>query len=342
MRCAVLICLVGTALQASPVAGGENVPVIAVAEVESASALLPAATVRVAIESALMEMPAFTVLKRKDLAAMLEDSGASLAGIVQGDAAFREASGIDYMLTGRVEASVASKLLPLGTLLRVLGSGSECTAAVGLEIGVADLKTAATAFEAIVKHREPVEVVYPPGADYSNPCRYANRSRKWRALEAARDGAATEMARQLTLALAPMRLVRVRDSEATLNYGDGFLSVGDRLKVVAPTLGGGEPSVGDPVDGYIAVSAVGPRVTVAEVIYARRPLAVGDRAVALAKDEGKRLERMLAGMARAAARQERACENARKRVRRYCPRDPDSRRCRNAEAAVNANCDVGR
>ena len=339
MRRTVVTCLVGTALHVWPVAGQENEPVIAVVEVESGSALLSAASVRVAIELALMEMPGFTTLKRKNLAALLADPEISLAGI-RANAAFREASGIDYVLTGRVEASVASKLSPLGTLLRVLGSGSECTAAVGVDVEVVDLGTGDTAFGAKVTHREPVEVVYPPGADYSNPCRYANRSRKWRALEAARDGVATEIARKLTLALFPMKLIRVAATEVTLNYGDLFLSEGDQLKVVAETSSVGERGDGAPVVGYIAVSAVGPRAAVAQIIYARRPLAVGDHAAVLAKDERKQLDRMMAAMARTAARQKRACENARKRVRRYCPRDPDSRRCRNAEAAVKANCDI--
>ncbi|MDE0178689.1 MAG: hypothetical protein OXP36_08825 [Gammaproteobacteria bacterium] len=339
MRRTVVTCLVGTALHVWPAAGQENVPVIAVVEVESGSALLSAASVRVAIESALMEMPGVTTLKRKDLAALVEDAGISLAG-VRANAALREASGIDYVLTGRVEASVSSKLSPLGTLLRVLGSGSECTAAVGVDVEVVDLGTGDTAFGAKVTHREPVEVVYQPGADYSDPCRYANRSRKWRALEAARDGVATEIARKLTLGLFPMKLIRVAATEVTLNYGGLFLSEGDQLQVVAETSSVGEPGDGAPVVGYIAVSAVGPRAAVAQVIYAQRPLAVGDHAAVLAKDERKQLDRMMAAMARTAARQERACENARKRVRRYCPRDPDSRRCRNAEAAVTANCDI--
>ena len=341
MRRAAVTCLLGTALQVWPVAGQENVPAIAVADVESGSALLPGPTVRVAIESALAEMSAFTTVKRQELVAILEDSGVSLAGIVGGSAALREASGIDYVLAGRVDASVASKLSPLGTLLRVLRSGSECTAAVRLDVGVVDIDTGQTVFSAKATHREPVKIVYPPGADYSKPCQYANRSRKWRALEVARDGVAAEVARKLTLALFPMRLLRVADTGVTLNYGDSFLSVGDQLKVVAPTPGDGELGIDTPV-GYLAVTAVGPRAAVAEIIHARRPLAAGDRAVVLEKDGRKRLDRMLATMARTAARQQRACENARKRVRRYCPRDPDSRRCRNAEAAVKANCEKGR
>ena len=338
MRRVVALCLVGTALQAWPAAGQENLPVIAVGEVESTSALLPAPTMRAAIESALVEMPAFTTMKRRELSAFLEDRGISIGGIAQGDADLRESSDIDYLLTGRVEASVASKLSPLGTLLRVLRSGSECSATVKADVAVVDLGTGDTAFSTQVTHRQPVKIVYPPGADYSNPCPYANRSRKWRALEAASEGVATEVARQLTLALVPMKLVRVADTEVTLNYGASFLSVGDQLKVVATALGGGEPVAADDV-GYIAVSAVAPRYAVAEVILAKRPLTTGDRAALLAKDERRQLERMLAAMARAAARQERACENARNKARRYCARDPDSRRCRDAEAAVAAKCD---
>ena len=339
MRRAVALCLVGTALHAWPAAGQENLPVIAVGEVESTSALLPGPTMRAAIESALMEMPAFTTMKRRELSARLEDWDTSIAGIAQGDADLRESSDIDYLLTGRVEASVASKLSPLGTLLRVLRSGSECSATVKADVAVVDLGTGDTAFSTQVTHRQPVEIVYPPGADYSNPCPYANRSRKWRALEAASEGVATAVARQLTLALVPIELVRVADTEVTLNYGASFLSVGDQLKVVATALSGGEPGPGAEAVGYIAVSAVAPRYAVAEVIHARRPLTTGDRAALLAKDERRHLERMLAAMARAAARQERACENARNKARRYCARDPDSRRCWEAEAAVAVNCD---
>ena len=337
MRRAVALCLVGTALQAWPAAGQENLPVIAVGEVESASALLPAPTMRAAIESALVEMPAFTTMKRRELSALLEDWDTSIADIAQGDAALRESSDIDYLLTGRVEASVASKLSPLGTLLRVLRSGSECRATVKADVAVVDLGTGDIAFSTQVTHRQPVKIVYPPGADYSNPCPYANRSRKWRALEAASEGVATDVARQLTLALVPMKLVRVADTEVTLNYGASFLSVGDQLKVVA-TASNGKPVAADDV-GYIAVSAVAPRYAVAEVIHARRALTTGDRAALLAKDERRQLARMLAAMARTTARQERACENARNKARRYCARDPDSRRCRDAEAAVAAKCD---
>ena len=337
MRRAVALCLVGTALQAWPAAGQENLPVIAVGEVESTSALLPAPTMRAALESALVEMPAFTTMKWSELSALLEDSDTSIAGIAQGDADLRESSGIEYLLTGRVKASVASKLSPLGTLLRVLRSGSECSATVKADVSVVDVGTGDIAFGTQVTHRQPVKIVYPPGADYSNPCPYANRSRKWRALEAASDGVATEVARQLTLALVPMQLVRVAETEVTLNHGDSFLAVGDQLKVVATALGGGEP-VADDV-GYIAVTVVAPHHAVAEVIHAPRPLTTGDRAALLAKDERRQLERTLAAMARTAARQERACDNARNKARRYCARDPDSRRCRDAEAAVAANCD---
>lgn len=327
-----MICMVASALVAWQGAGQEALPTVAVAGIESTEGLMPSPTMQTAIEAAFADIPVFTTLKRKELAALLADRGLSVADAMAGP---HEALGVDYLLNGRVvAASVASKLSPLGTLLRVLGSGSDCTAAVGVEVDVVDLATGDGVFSVSVTRREPVEVVYPPGADYSNPCVYANRSRKWRALQAASQAVAAEVAHNVTLALFPMRLVRIGATEVTLNYGDPFVSVGDHLKVIAPGNGMGV--------GYIAVSAVSSRSAVAEIIHASRPLVAGDSAGVLSKNERRQLDRMLAGMARKAARKERACENARKRVRRFCARDPDSRRCRDAEAAVVANCGTDR
>lgn len=331
------ICIAVTPLAGWPATDEESLPIIAVGEVDSASALLPAPTMRVAIEAALVDMPAFATMKNKDLSSVLEESGVTLDGIAQGNAAFRESSGVDYLLTGRVEASVASKLSPLGSLLRVLRSGAECTATVGLDVDVVGLGSGDTVFSERLTHRQPAKVVYPPGADYSDPCRYANRSRKWRALQGASDRAAIEAARKLTVALFPVKLIRVAETTVTLNYGEAFLSVGDQLKVFAMDSDQDQADAESTI-GYVAVSAVSPRYAAANIIHAQRAFSLGDGAAVLSKDERRHLKRILAARARVTARQERACENARKRVRRYCERDPESRRCRDAQAAVEANC----
>lgn len=334
----VAICIAVTALAAWPAMDEESLPIIAVGEIDSASALLPAPTMRVAIEAALVEMPAFATMKNKGFSSVLEESGVTLDNIAQGDAAFRESSGIDYLLTGRVKASVASKLSPLGTLLRVLRSGAECMATVGLDVDVVELGSGDTVFSERLTHRQPAKVVYPPGADYSDPCRYANRSRKWRALQGASDRAAIEAARKLTVALFPVKLIRVAETTVTLNYGEGFLSVGDQLKVFATDPDQDQADATESIIGYVAVSAVSPRYASAEIIHAQRAFSLGDGAAVLSKDERRHLKRILAARAGVTARQERACENARKRVRRHCERDPESRRCRDARAAVEANC----
>ena len=322
------------------VVGENNLPVVAVGEVETASGPLPATTMRVMVEAALIEMPAFATMKNKDFSAILAEQGVPAAGLT-GDPAFRAASGIDYVLSGRVRASVASKLSPLGSLLRVLRSGAECTAAVGFDVEVVDLGSGDMVFNGNLSHRVAAEVVYPPGADYSDPCRYSNRSRKWRALQAAGERVATDAAAELTLALFPIRLVRVAETEVTLNYGEAFLSVGAESLVIA--MDGGDPNrveTAEPIHGYLAVTAVSARQATAEITYARRAFTTRDRAATLSKDERRELKRVLATAARVAARRERACNDARKRVRRYCGRDPDARRCRDAEAAVEANCDA--
>ena len=327
------------ALTQWPVAGEDNLPVVAVGEVEASSRLLPATTMRAAIEAALMEMPAFATMKHKDFSAILGERGMPV-GLAKGDPALRAASGIDYVLSGRVRASVASKLSPLGSLLRVLRSGAECTAAVGLRVDVVDLGSGDVVFNEHLTHRVAAEVVYPPGADYSDPCSYSNRSRKWRALQAASEHVATEAAAMLTLALFPIRLVRIAETEVTLDYGEAFLSVGDQLKVFA--MDGGDRNrveTAEPIHGYLAVTAVSAHRATAEITYARRAFTTRDRAAVLSKDERRELKRVLATAARVAARRERACDDARKRVRRYCGRAPDARRCRDAEAAVEANCD---
>ncbi|MDE0420619.1 MAG: hypothetical protein OXK76_07000 [Gammaproteobacteria bacterium] len=335
------IWLAGTALATWPAAGEASLPVVAVGEVESASALLPATTMRLAIEAALVEMPAFATMKNKDLSRVLEERGVTTAGIAQGNVALGESSGVDYLLTGRVDASVASKLSPLGSMLRVLRSGAECTAAVGLDVEVVDLGSGDIVFSERLTHRLPAKVVYPPGADYSDPCRYANRSRKWRALQAASNRVAAEFARKLTVALFPVRVVQVAETAVTLNYGKAVLSVGEVLKVFATADSDRDPAgTAEPILGYVAVSAVSPGTAAAQTIHARRGIAPGDGAAVLTKDERRQLKRMLAARARATARRERACENARKRVRRYCERDPEARRCKAARAAVAADCDA--
>lgn len=330
------------ALNAWPVAGRETPPVVAVGAVETSRGPLRSTTLRTALESALAEMPAFTTMKNKQLSAILAERGIADASIASGHAAF-VGSGIDFLLSSRAESSVASKLSPLGSLLRVLRSGAECSAVVALAVGVVDMRSGQAVFRSRVTHRKPVQVVYPPGADYSVPCRYANRSRKWRALQAASEAAAADAARKLTLALFPISLVRIADTEVTLSYGDSFLSVGDRLKVVArkdALPGRDSASAREAVAGYIAVAAVSSRHAVAEVVYAGRPFAPDDVAVALGRDERRRMDRMLAATAKTAAKRSRACAKARQRVRRHCGRDPDSRRCKDTEAAAAAYCDA--
>lgn len=338
------ISLVASALFTFAGAAQDDVPIIAVGGIESSHRSVALAT-QSAIESSLSAFRKFSVMRHKRFAALLDERGLSVADVANGNASLVGLSGVDYLVTGRVvEAKITSKLLPLGSMLSVLGSGGECRAVVGVDARAVQMRSGEITSMDTVSRDQSVKVKYPPGADYADPCRYADRSQKWRALEAASGAVATEIARNVALTLVPIRLLRVSQGQASLNYGDSLLAVGDYLRVVPAGVVHANRNDLHQDDaeavGYLSISTVGSTNSMAEIAYAKRPLKVGDVAVFLATKERRNVDKMLSDIARDRAQQDRECEAAREKMRRYCGRDADSRRCRNAELAVAVKCDA--
>lgn len=223
-------------------------------------------------------------------------------------------------------------------------SGGGCKANVSLDVRVVDVGSGEIRFSETVARSERISVDYPENADYSDSCRYAKSGQIAAAFNSVAQAVAVVTVEKMTIALFPVRIVRVVDGEAYLNYGDTFLSRGRYLKVV--TLGEGfvDPDTGEVLGadeedaGYLVVTDTRPRYSIADVVYATRPFEVGDVARKMTRSEGRAVEKMLADRDRARKRREAACSRAERSRDRQCGRDENSSRCRRALASVEENC----
>ena len=329
--------------------GEQSIPVIAVGDIQSSFRTPDSQTVQTAIESSLSKTRKFAIMERARLDELLEERSLSVSGIAEGNASLGGFSGVDYLLTGRLmEATVAkgrgNETWPFGGLFGG-GGGGGCRAIVGLDVRVVDIHTGQISVSENLAVSESVSVNYPDYADYSDPCRYANSAEKQSALTAAGHGVARLIAEEITIALFPIKLVRVQGQEAFVNYGSAFLSPGDYLRVVALGEGFVDPDTGEVLGaeeeelGYLAISDVREKYSVGNVVYAHdRPLAVGNVAMRLSKEETKSFTKMLDDIEKAEAKQRRACNDAQRRADRACRKDETSSRCTKARDAVDETC----
>ena len=328
-----------------------NIPVIAVADIHSSYGTLDSQTVRTALESSLSKTRKFAIMERARLDELLEERGLSISGIAEGNASLGGFSAVDYLVTGRlIEAAVVKGRRNggrslLGGLLG--GGGGACEAVVGLDVRVVDTHTGQISVSESVAVAEEVAVNYPNYGtpDYSDPCRYANHAEKQHALTAAGHGVALRMAEEITIALFPIKLVRVQDDQAFVNYGSAFLSPGAFLRVVALGEGFVDPDTGEVLGaeeeelGYLAVSDVREKYAIADIVHTyESALAVGNVARRVSADEAKVVSKMLADVRKAKEKQQRACNDAQRRAERACRKDEQSSRCRKAEEAVDEAC----
>ena len=332
---------------ASPTIGQQKVPVIAVGDIQSSYRVPDSQTVHTAIESSLSKTRKFAIMERARLDELLEERSLSVSGIADGNASLGGFSGVDYLLTGRLmEAAVVEGRSSGNSLLGgLLGGGRGCYAVVGLDVRVVDIHTGQISASENLTVSESVSVNYPDYADYGDPCRYANSAEKQSALMAAGHGVARLIVEEITIALFPIKLVRVRGHETFVNYGSDFLSPGDYLRVVALGEGFVDPDTGEVLGaeeeelGYLAISDAREKYSVANVVYATdHPLAVGNVAMRLSDEDTKAVTKMLADIEKADAKRQRACNDAQRRAERRCRKDETSSRCIKAGDAVDEAC----
>ena len=321
----------------------ENVPVVAVSGIESPFQDLDSDAIQTAMESAFTKSRKFKIMERARLDTLLAERGLSVSGIADGTASYGGFSGVDYIVTGRVmEASTGTAA---GSSIPILGAfAGGCNANVSLDVRVVDVGSGEIRFSERVASSERIGVNYPDNADYGDACRYAKRGQVAAAFATVAQAAAVVAVERMTIALFPVRIARVADGEAYLNYGATFLTQGDYLKVV--TLGEGfvDPDTGEVLGadeeevGFVVVTDTRPKYSVAAVVDASRPFKVGDVCRQLTRSEGEAVQRMLDSRERARAKRETACRRATKNRERHCARDESSSRCRRALASVEENC----
>lgn len=307
----------------------QNVPVIAVGEIQSSFANWDTATVQTALESALTRTRKFSIMERGRLDELLQERGLSVAGIADGITSLGGFSGVDYLLYGRV--------MDAGFSRESMIIMSQCKASVSLDVRTVDVSTGEIRFSESV---EVAEVVASGGGD-QNPCQGVSTA----SLAPLSTLAAEAVAEKLTIALFPVKLVRVVNNEVYLNYGAPFLVPGEYMKVV--TLGEGfvDPDTGEVLgadeeeSGYLLVRDVRPKYSIADVVYRYTPtMAVGDVAMKLTEGESKGVRKMLSDIDKADAKKQRDCKNARKRESRQCAKNPSSSRCLDAQDNVARHC----
>ncbi|MYG14484.1 MAG: hypothetical protein F4171_17070 [Gammaproteobacteria bacterium] len=326
--CVALALLTSVSVVQSPLAQ-QNAPVIAVGDIQSSYANWDTISVQTALESALSKTRKFIIMERGRLDELLKERGLSMSGIADGNASLGGFSGVDYLLYGRVmQASLDSQNVILMT---------QCKGTVSLDVRTVDVNTGEIRFSESVQVSE---VVATAGGD-DNPCRGVTTS----TLAPLSALAAEAVAEKLTVALFPVKLVRVATDQAYLNYGSPFLAPGNYMKVI--TLGEGfvDPDTGEVLGadeeelGYLIVREVRPKFSIADIVYRyENPMAVGDVAMKLSSSEAKSVGKMLAGIEKAKARQERDCRNAQKRVQRNCSRNEESSKCLKARDDVSSMC----
>lgn len=321
----------------------ENVPVVAVSGIESPYQDIDSDDIQTAMESAFSKTRKFRIMERARLATLLQERGLSVSGIADGTASYGGFSGVDYLVTGRVmEATTGTAA---GSSIPILGAfAGGCEASMSLDVRVVDVGSGEIRFSETVSGSERISVDYPDDPDYGDSCKYAKDSQIAAALNAVAQSVAVVTVEKMTIALFPVRIVRVVDGEAYLNYGAAFLSKGNYLKVM--TLGEGfvDPDTGEVLGadeedvGFVVVTDTRPKYSIADVVYAIRPFEVGDVARQLTRSESKSVERMLAARERERKQRATACRRAEKSRDRQCARDENSSRCRRALASVEDNC----
>lgn len=335
----------------SPSLGQQNTPVIAVGDIHSSYRTLDSQTVRTTLESSLSKTRKFAIMERARLDELLKERGLSISGIAEGNASLGGFSGVDYLLTGRLmEAAVVKGRRRGGTSLlgEILGTGSGggCQAVVRLDVRVVDIHTGQISVSENLAVSESVPVNYPNhNPDYGDPCKYTKHTEQQRALTAAGHGVARYVAQEITIALFPIKLVRVQGNQAFVNYGSAFLSLGDHLRVVALGEGFVDPDTGETLGaeeedlGFLAITDVREKYSIADVVYTNnRAITVGNVARRLSAAETKAVTKMLADLEKSREKQERACNEAKRRAERACRRDETSSRCLRAREAVDKAC----
>lgn len=342
-RLGVCIATVTIAAAATDALAQENVPVIAVGSIESPFRDLDTDAIRTAMESALSKTRKFKIMERARLDTLLEERGLSVSGIADGTASYGGFSGVDYLVTGRVmdagTGAAAGSSIPI---LSAFAGG--CEAIVQIDARVVDVGTGEIRFSESLAGSDSIRVDYPENADYGDPCKYAKRGQIAAALGAVAQSVAVATVEKMTMVLFPIRIVRVVDGQAYLNYGSTFLANGNYLKVV--TLGEGfvDPDTGEVLGadeedaGFVVVTDTRAKYSVSDIVYATRPFEVGDVARQMTRSEGKAVQRMLADRERAHAKRQATCRRAEKNRDRSCPRDENSSKCRRALAAIEDNC----
>ena len=330
--------------------GQDNVPVIAVGNIETTYRNINNESIKTSIESSLAKTRKFRVMERANLNQLLEERSLSIAGIADGVASLSGFSGVDYLIMGRVmEVGVINSRGGVGGSLLdglvSIVSKYRCLAVVSLNVRVNDVHTGEIRISDDYTAAKRININWPDyNPDYRNPCRYVSSNVKNQMLQFAANDVGEAIARKITLDLFPIKIIQVQGSDVYLNYGDAFLSKGDYLNVASLGEGFVDPDTGEVLGvveeniGYIHVTDVREKYSVGKAIETRRELSSGDIAQALTEDDVKSLKKRVAAQKKATAKLEKQCDDAKRRAERRCSRDEQSSRCLKAKSDAEKAC----
>ena len=330
------VCLVW--VLAGSATGQRSLPVIAVADVHSPFRAVDGPAVRLAIENTLARTGKFKLMERARLNTLLEERGLSVQGIADGTASLGGFSGVDYLVYGNVvDATFAIR--------RKFGSRS-CLATAELNVRTVDVNTGEIrASESVDFTAEVASVptILKTETTPEDPCSLVTPGM----LERHCRDAGVEIAAKITIALFPIRIVRVNRGDLFLNYGSPALALGDYLKVVELGEGFVDPDTGETLGAeeedlaFLAVKDVRSKYSIAEVALSLSPnesVEVGDVAFKLDAVEAKALTKRLKNLRKEREKRERDCRKAQERARKRCNKDENSPKCIEAGEAVARYC----
>ncbi len=306
----------------------QNTPIMAVGEIQSAHRNWDTVSIRTALENALSKTRKFTIMERSRLDSLLAERGLSISGITDGNATLGGFTGVDYLLYGRITEARLNK-----SDLILLG---QCKATISLDIRVVAVSTGEIRFSENVR----LESVVATSISDADPCRGLSVS-DLTSLGAEASEIAVE---RVAMALFPVKIVRVTDSQVYLNYGELYLQQGDILKIVVLGEGFKDPDTGEILGaeeqeaGFLAVRQTRPKYSIADIVHQTLKLDVGDVARKLSSDEAKGVQRMLTDLNKSRAKQDRICASAEKSMEKHCGRNKNSSRCTKATAKMADAC----
>ncbi len=289
------VCL---ALSSTWVLAESSKPVVAVGTFESSFNNYDTRNIQTAIETALSKTQKFSLMERGRLDQLLAEQGMGADGLVAGSGQIGGFDGVDYLIYGRVTQ--------LGLEAKNLFIMTACEAILGIDIRVVDVTTGEIRLSETLQQDDQVNTADAE----SDPCRGIGIS----AFDNLTASTARDLAEKLTQSLFPVKLAKVSSDEVYLNYGEGFLNMGELLKVVSLGEGFEDPDTGEIIGAeeelraVIKVTKLRPKFSIAEIVLQNGKLSRGDVANRLSKKAQKSADKMIKSCRRAIKTMKKSCK----------------------------------